>query len=159
MYPPSISYSTYKAEKGLAQSDAERRAADQCTGEVAAALARPPRAPVRVVSLAAMRGALGRRAAPTVRTTSPLAPATMPAVRVKLLTKGLGPMLNPLLIEGLHRYHRDDLLARVRMAAARSQAATTALDAGTWSVMNGAAKAPVTWRERFRTVRYIFIAH
>jgi hypothetical protein len=67
-------------------------------------------------------------------------------------------MLNPLLIERLHDVHREDLLAQARMAAARSQTATSAVDRGTLSAVNGAATVPVTWRERFRTIRYILIA-
>jgi len=76
MYPPATSYEIYKVERGLALTDAERRAADQRAGEVAAAMRRQSRALARLVTLAWLGNALRRREVLGRRSTSPIAPGT-----------------------------------------------------------------------------------
>ncbi|HTT91762.1 MAG TPA: hypothetical protein VMF65_19565 [Acidimicrobiales bacterium] len=87
MYPPAMSYQIYRVERGLALTDAERRAADEHAGHVAAALGGQWRALARLITLAGPRAALrrwdifGRRTAGAVPV-SPLHPggATIVAI-------------------------------------------------------------------------------
>ena len=64
MYPPSISYSMYKIEHGVALSDAERSAADRRDALVPAAMTRRSRALLRFVTRARLHDGLGRPVAP-----------------------------------------------------------------------------------------------
>jgi hypothetical protein len=55
MYPPAISYEVYKVEHEIALTRAQRRAADEQAGRVAATLGQQWQAVVRVLTLARPR--------------------------------------------------------------------------------------------------------
>ncbi len=78
MYPPSISYSMYKIEHGVALSDAERSAADRRDALVPAAMTRRSRALLRFVIRARLRDGL-RRPARSGRTTTAITPSASEA--------------------------------------------------------------------------------
>jgi hypothetical protein len=77
MYPPSISYSMYKIEHGVALSDAERSAADRRDALVPSAMARRSRALLRFVIRARLRDGVRLRPARTGRTTTAMTPSTL----------------------------------------------------------------------------------
>ncbi len=72
MYPPAMSYEVYKIERGLTLTDADRRAADERAGEMAAALGHQWRALARLLTLAAARDALRRWNVPRRNAVGPI---------------------------------------------------------------------------------------
>ena len=77
MYPPSISYSMYKIEHGVALSDAERSAADRRDALVPAAMKRRSRSLLRFVIRARLGDGLRRGPARPGRTTPAIAPSVL----------------------------------------------------------------------------------
>lgn len=75
MYPPSISYTSYKIEHGVALSDAERSAADRRDALVPAAMARRSRALHRFFIATTIRDRLSRSPVRTGRTTPAITPS------------------------------------------------------------------------------------